>query len=77
VLPLCGSVTGFATRSVEDGIPTRSVGTRSPVVSNNRRQLSTRSCRYSLVFYDVEEGTVLIIQILSKQDSIDYLGGSL
>ncbi len=28
------------------------------------------------VFYDVEEETVLIIQILSKQDSQDYLGGS-
>ncbi len=28
------------------------------------------------VFYDVEEETVLIIQILSKQDSHDYLGGS-
>jgi mRNA interferase RelE/StbE len=29
------------------------------------------------VFYDVEEEAVLIIQILSKQDSNDYLGGSL
>lgn len=28
------------------------------------------------VFYDVEEEAVLIIQILSKQDSQDYLGGS-
>jgi len=28
------------------------------------------------VFYDVDEETVLIIQILSKQDSQDYLGGS-
>jgi len=28
------------------------------------------------VFYDVEEEAVLIIQVLSKQDSIDYLGGS-
>jgi len=28
------------------------------------------------VFYDVEETAVLIIQILSKQDSIEYLGGS-
>jgi len=28
------------------------------------------------VFYDVEEEAVLIIQILSKQDSIEYLGGS-
>ena len=27
------------------------------------------------VFYDVEETTVLVIQILSKRDSIDYLGG--
>jgi len=27
------------------------------------------------VFYDVEETAVLVIQILSKQDSIDYLGG--
>jgi len=27
------------------------------------------------VFYDVEEQAVLIIQILSKQDSIDYVGG--
>jgi len=27
------------------------------------------------VFYDVEEAAVLIIQILSKQDSIEYLGG--
>jgi len=27
------------------------------------------------VFYDVEEEAVLIIQILSKQDSIEYLGG--
>ena len=27
------------------------------------------------VFYDVEEETVLIIQILSKRDSLDYLGG--
>jgi mRNA interferase RelE/StbE len=29
------------------------------------------------IFYDVEEEAVLIIQILSKQDSNDYLGGSL
>jgi mRNA-degrading endonuclease RelE of RelBE toxin-antitoxin system len=29
------------------------------------------------VFYDVEEEAVLIIQVLSKQDSNDYLGGSL
>ena len=28
------------------------------------------------VFYDVADEVVLIIQILSKQDSIDYLGGS-
>jgi mRNA interferase RelE/StbE len=28
------------------------------------------------VFYDVTEEAVLIIQILSKQDSIEYLGGS-
>ena len=28
------------------------------------------------VFYDVEEEAVLIIQVLSKQDSIEYLGGS-
>ena len=28
------------------------------------------------VFYDVEDAFVLIIQILSKQDSADYLGGS-
>jgi mRNA interferase RelE/StbE len=28
------------------------------------------------VFYDVVEEAVLIIQILSKQDSIDYLGES-
>ena len=28
------------------------------------------------VFYDVEEEFVLIIQILGKQDSTDYLGGS-
>jgi mRNA interferase RelE/StbE len=28
------------------------------------------------VFYDVEEEAVLIVQILSKQDSKDYLGGS-
>jgi mRNA interferase RelE/StbE len=28
------------------------------------------------VFYDVEEETVLIIQILNKQESQDYLGGS-
>jgi mRNA interferase RelE/StbE len=28
------------------------------------------------VFYDVAEEAVLIIQVLSKQDSIDYLGGS-
>jgi mRNA interferase RelE/StbE len=28
------------------------------------------------VFYDVEGQTVLIIQILSKQESLDYLGGS-
>jgi mRNA interferase RelE/StbE len=28
------------------------------------------------VFYDVQEEAVLIIQILSKQDSNDYLGGS-
>jgi mRNA-degrading endonuclease RelE of RelBE toxin-antitoxin system len=28
------------------------------------------------VFYDVEDQTVLIVQILSKQDSLDYLGGS-
>ena len=28
------------------------------------------------VFYDVEEEAVLIVQILSKQDSADYLGGS-
>jgi mRNA-degrading endonuclease RelE of RelBE toxin-antitoxin system len=28
------------------------------------------------VFYDVEQDTVLIIQILSKQDSLDFLGGS-
>ena len=27
------------------------------------------------VFYDVEEEAVLIIQVLSKQDSIGYLGG--
>ena len=26
------------------------------------------------VFYDLEEEAVLIIQVLSKQDSIDYLG---
>jgi mRNA interferase RelE/StbE len=28
------------------------------------------------VFYDVDQETVLIIQILSKQESIDYLGGA-
>jgi mRNA interferase RelE/StbE len=28
------------------------------------------------VFYDVDQETVLMIQVLSKQDSIDYLGGS-
>jgi mRNA interferase RelE/StbE len=28
------------------------------------------------VFYDVEEAAVLVVQILSKQESIDYLGGS-
>ena len=28
------------------------------------------------VFYDVEEEAVLVIQILSKQDSSDFLGGS-
>ena len=28
------------------------------------------------VFYDVGETAVLVIQILGKQDSIDYLGGS-
>jgi mRNA-degrading endonuclease RelE of RelBE toxin-antitoxin system len=28
------------------------------------------------VFYDVDEGVVLIIQVLSEQDSIDYLGES-
>jgi mRNA-degrading endonuclease RelE of RelBE toxin-antitoxin system len=28
------------------------------------------------VFSDVEEAAVLIVQILSKQDSADYLGGS-
>ena len=28
------------------------------------------------VFYDVQEEIVLVIQILSKQDSQDYLGGS-
>ena len=28
------------------------------------------------VFSDVEEAEVLIVQILSKQDSADYLGGS-
>jgi mRNA-degrading endonuclease RelE of RelBE toxin-antitoxin system len=28
------------------------------------------------VFYDVEDAAVLIIQILSKQDTADYLGGS-
>ncbi len=28
------------------------------------------------VFYDVEEEAVLVIQVLSKQDSIEYLGGS-
>jgi mRNA-degrading endonuclease RelE of RelBE toxin-antitoxin system len=29
------------------------------------------------VFYDVKEETVLVIRILSKQDSADYLGESL
>jgi mRNA interferase RelE/StbE len=29
------------------------------------------------IFYDVEEEAVLIIQVLSKQDSNDYLGGTL
>jgi mRNA-degrading endonuclease RelE of RelBE toxin-antitoxin system len=28
------------------------------------------------VFYDVDQATVLIIQVLGKQNSIDYLGGS-
>ena len=28
------------------------------------------------VFYDVDQVTVLIIHVLSKTDSIDYLGGS-
>ena len=28
------------------------------------------------VFYDVDQVTVLIINVLSKMDSIDYLGGS-
>lgn len=28
------------------------------------------------VFYDVEDETVLVVQILSKQDTHDYLGGS-
>jgi mRNA interferase RelE/StbE len=28
------------------------------------------------VFYDVDQDTVFIIQILTKQDSLDYLGGS-
>ncbi len=27
------------------------------------------------VFYDVTEEAVLIIEVLSKQDSIDFLGG--
>jgi mRNA-degrading endonuclease RelE of RelBE toxin-antitoxin system len=28
------------------------------------------------VFYDVNQGAVLIVQILSKQDSIEFLGGT-
>ena len=28
------------------------------------------------VFYDVDQDTVLVIQVLSKQDSLEYLGGS-
>jgi mRNA interferase RelE/StbE len=28
------------------------------------------------VFYDVDAGAVLIIQVLTKQDATDYLGGS-
>ena len=28
------------------------------------------------VFYDVDQDAVLIIQVLSKQESLDYLGGS-
>lgn len=27
------------------------------------------------VFYDVDQDTVLVIQVLSKQDSLEYLGG--
>ncbi len=29
------------------------------------------------VLYDVEDETVLVIQVLSKLDSLDYLGGGL
>jgi mRNA-degrading endonuclease RelE of RelBE toxin-antitoxin system len=28
------------------------------------------------IFYDVDQETVLVVQILTKQDSIEYLGGS-
>ncbi len=28
------------------------------------------------VFYDIQEEAVVIVEILTKQDSIDYLGGS-
>jgi mRNA-degrading endonuclease RelE of RelBE toxin-antitoxin system len=28
------------------------------------------------VFYNVEEAAVLVVQILGKQDTADYLGGS-
>jgi mRNA interferase RelE/StbE len=28
------------------------------------------------VFYDVNDDVVLVVQILSKRDSLDYLGGS-
>jgi mRNA interferase RelE/StbE len=43
------------------------------------REPAPTQCRLRVgefrVFYDLEEEAVLIIQVLSKQDSIDYLGG--
>jgi mRNA-degrading endonuclease RelE of RelBE toxin-antitoxin system len=28
------------------------------------------------IFYDVDQQTVLVVQVLGKQESIDYLGGT-
>jgi mRNA interferase RelE/StbE len=73
----------FNRTAILDGIE-QILGVNPTVVSKSRvkrlREPSPTQYRLRVgefrVFYDVENEIVLIIQILSKQASLDYLGGS-